>query len=117
MVLPATKAENHALKETESSVRSCSASRSARFALVRAAEAFASVTEDSVLHFAAANPENAARIGDHGQQHRLGDRQQAVAPAGLASSACSASLRCSPISLPTSDADSPSATAHASDGC
>ena len=48
---------NQALNETESSVSVWSASRSARFALVRSADAFASDTDDSVLHFAAAYPE------------------------------------------------------------
>ena len=57
VALPAVNAANQALNETESSVRSCSASRSARLAFVRAAEAVASQTEDSVPHFAAAKPE------------------------------------------------------------
>ena len=43
---------NHALNEAESSVRVTIPSRSARFALVRSADALASVTEDSVPHFA-----------------------------------------------------------------
>ena len=56
-LLPATYALNQALNETESSVSVWSASRSARLALVRSADAFASDTDDSVLHFAAAYPE------------------------------------------------------------
>ena len=48
------KAVNQALNEAESSVRVTIASVAARFAFVRSADALASVTEDSVLHFAAA---------------------------------------------------------------
>src|ERR1700759_4920307 len=59
--LPATKAVNQALNEAESSVRVTIASVSARFARVRAAEALASVTDESVPHLAAAYPEYAAR--------------------------------------------------------
>jgi len=59
-LLPATNAVNQALNDTESSVLVWSASRSARLALVRSADARASDTDDSVLHFAAANPEYAA---------------------------------------------------------
>ena len=56
-LLPATNAVNQALNDTESSVSVWSASRSARLALVLSADALASDTDDSVLHFAAANPE------------------------------------------------------------
>jgi hypothetical protein len=48
------KAVNQALKEAESSVRVTIPSMSARFAFERSADALASVTEDSVPHFAAA---------------------------------------------------------------
>ena len=51
---PAVNAVNHALNDAESSVRVTTPSMSARLAFVRAADAFASVTEDSVPHFAAA---------------------------------------------------------------
>src|SRR4051794_34667733 len=51
---PAVKAVNQALNDAESSVRVTIASRSARFAFARSAEAVASVTEDCVPHLAAA---------------------------------------------------------------
>ena len=54
LAFPAVNAVNHALNEAESSVRVTIPSVSARFAFVRSADALASVTEDSVLHFAAA---------------------------------------------------------------
>src|SRR5436305_13626793 len=56
LTLPAVNAVNHALNDTESSVRVTVASVAARLALVRSVEALASETEDSVPHFAAANP-------------------------------------------------------------
>ena len=54
LAFPAVKAVNQALKEAESSVRVTIASVSARLAFVRSADALASVSEDSVPHFAAA---------------------------------------------------------------
>ena len=54
LALPAVKAVNQALNEAESSVRVTIPSREARLAFVRSADALASVTEDSVLHLAAA---------------------------------------------------------------
>ena len=54
VALPATNAVNHALNDTESIVLSCMCFEVGGFAFVRAAEAFARVIDDSVLHFAAA---------------------------------------------------------------
>ena len=51
-----------ALKSTESSVRICVASMAAWLALVRVEEAFASESDDSVPHLAAAYPDHAAMI-------------------------------------------------------
>jgi hypothetical protein len=50
---PATYAANHALNVEESKLRWARDSRSARFALVRDADADASETDDSVFHLAA----------------------------------------------------------------
>jgi hypothetical protein len=56
LVFPARYAENHVLKVVESKLRVSIASRAARFASVRAADAVASLMEDSVPHFADAKP-------------------------------------------------------------
>ena len=58
--LPAVYAANHALKVEESKFRSSIASRWARFAFDLAVEDSARSTRDSVLHFAAAYPDQAA---------------------------------------------------------
>src|SRR4051794_14569671 len=58
--LPAMYAANQALNEVESPTRNVSASWKARFAWARAAEAFASASDDSVPHLAAEKPDQAA---------------------------------------------------------
>ena len=60
MVLWAAYAVSAALNDTESCVRIWLASISARLALVRVEEAFASDSDDSVPHLAAEYPDHAA---------------------------------------------------------
>src|SRR5262245_39484650 len=57
---PLMYASNQALKVTASRTRSVSDCWKARFAFARIAEAFASLRDDSVPHFAAENPDQAA---------------------------------------------------------
>jgi hypothetical protein len=76
----ALKAENQALNETESSVRIWRASRSARLAFVRSAEAFASDTEDPCPTPARGVAGISRQHRDEREQQRLEDRQDPVVP-------------------------------------
>src|SRR5215468_2414481 len=111
-----TYAVNQALKVSESKFLSWKLSRSARFASVLAADALASWSEDSVPHFAAAKPDQAARTATTASRiasmtviTRSRPWRSAAAPSFSAPSAARA--RCSAISFPTSLGDKPSGTA------
>ena len=76
-----------------------------RFACVRVDEASARASEDSVPHFAAEKPDQAARI--------VTIERRSASPMAIARSRPSCPrecLACAPISLPTSVAESPSDT-------
>ena len=108
--LSATYALNQALKVDASKFRWSRASRSARLDLVRAAEARASVSDDSVPHFDDAKPDQAARTATTASRIASDDRDDAIMPVASPWSPLWPLLACLPISFPTSVADSPSAT-------